>query len=162
MKTNRGCCGSGCPDCPFRPPSTRGVFVYITKLHKLRWSLSSRSWLHFFLLLQHGQWTFKWDQAETRFLIPQRLQYPQENEFTLWTTCYLHTTLSLKIIQNSVMRHLICFLVKSLMLNSLKQETLPIGVVLTRVLEWLGRYTLNEVHAQLHENFSWYCWHRNY
>jgi hypothetical protein len=25
-----GCCGSGCPTCPFRPPS-RGVFFYANK-----------------------------------------------------------------------------------------------------------------------------------
>ena len=26
MKMTKGCCGSGCPDCPFRPPSQGGLF----------------------------------------------------------------------------------------------------------------------------------------
>ena len=28
----KGCCGSGCPDCPFRPPSQGGLFyAYLPK-----------------------------------------------------------------------------------------------------------------------------------
>jgi hypothetical protein len=35
MKTNRGCCGAGCPDCPFRPPSTGGLFLRYEVVTKL-------------------------------------------------------------------------------------------------------------------------------